>query len=130
MIRIFFPLGAGSAGISWIGRGASLLAQGPIPCDHDGAIGATACKTIARSMAQVNGDYRQWRVIADLGNLARSLAVLPTGQSGSPASPHYDDLTPLWLNGEYHPLLMDRDEIDAVAEGTLVLNPAPQAHDR
>lgn len=81
-------------------------------------------------MAQVNGDYRQWRSIADLGNLARSLAVLPTGQSGIPASPHYDDLTPLWLNGEYHPLLMDRDEIDAVAEGTLVLNPAPQAHDR
>ena len=66
----------------------------------------------------------------DLGNLARSLAVLPTGPSGIPASPHYDDLTSLWLNGEYHPLLMDRDEIDAVAEDTLVLNPAPQAHDR
>ena len=64
-------------------------------------------------------------MIADLRNLARSLAVLPTRLSGIPASPHYDDFTPLWLNGEYHPLLMDRDAIDAVAEGTLVLNPTP-----
>ena len=30
------------------------------------------------------------------------------GQSGDPASPHYRDLAPLWLRGEYFPLLYTR----------------------
>ena len=53
----------------------------------------------------------------------RSLAVLPGGESGIPASPHYADLMGLWLDGRYHPLLMDREEIDDAVEGRLVLNP-------
>jgi len=63
------------------------------------------------------------RQITDLGDLNRSLAILPGGQSGIPASPHYADLMPLWLAGRYHPLLMDRAEIDKVSEGRLVLTP-------
>jgi len=64
------------------------------------------------------------RQITDLADLGRALAVIPSGQSGIPASRHYDDLLKLWLAGEYHPFLMDRPEIDKVAEGRLVLEPA------
>ncbi len=63
------------------------------------------------------------RQITDLGDPGRALAVIPGGQSGIPASKHYDDLTRLWLAGEYHPFLMERTEIERVAEGRLVLEP-------
>ena len=49
--------------------------------------------------------------------------MLPAGQSGLRASRHYGDLLKLWLAGEYHPFLMDRPEIEKVAEGRLVLEP-------
>jgi penicillin amidase len=63
------------------------------------------------------------RQLTDLGDVTHALAVIPSGQSGLPASPHYDDLLPLWLNGRYHPLLMDRADVEKVAEGRLTLRP-------
>lgn len=63
------------------------------------------------------------RQITDLADLNRSLAVLPMGQSGIPASTHYDDLLPLWLAGEYHPFPMDRAEIEKLASHRLTLAP-------
>jgi penicillin G amidase len=63
------------------------------------------------------------RQITDFSSLERTLAVLPGGESGIPSSPHYADLTPLWLKGQYHPLLMERGAIEAVAEGRQVLEP-------
>jgi penicillin G amidase len=65
------------------------------------------------------------RQVTDLSNLDEALAIIPAGQSGIPASPHYGDLFPLWRNGEYHPLLMDRGDVERVAAGTLVLVPRP-----
>ncbi len=59
----------------------------------------------------------------DLADLERSLSVLPMGQSGHPASPHYDDMLPLWLHGAYHPFLMDRDRIERESEAHLVIEP-------
>jgi penicillin amidase len=63
------------------------------------------------------------RQITDLGDLDGALAVLPAGQSGIPASRHYDDLLPLWLAGQYHPFPLDRAAIDRIAESRLVLTP-------
>jgi penicillin amidase len=63
------------------------------------------------------------RQITDLGDPAHGGSVLPTGQSGIPASPHYADQFPLWRDGRLHPLLMEREEIDRLAEGRLVLQP-------
>jgi penicillin amidase len=45
------------------------------------------------------------------------------GQSGHLGSRHYDDLIEPWLNGGYHPMLWKREEVDAAAEGRLVLSP-------
>ena len=51
------------------------------------------------------------RMIVDLGDLDRSRAVLPTGQSGQPLARHWADQTPLWLRGELHPMWFTRSRI-------------------
>lgn len=42
------------------------------------------------------------RHIFDVGNWDNSLTVIPTGNSGIPASKHYCDQTGLYVNGKYH----------------------------
>ncbi len=41
------------------------------------------------------------RRIVDLSNLNETQFVIPTGQSGHPRSPHYDDQAPLFISGKY-----------------------------
>lgn len=107
-----------------LGRGSRLLAlyfdRGPFGVPgHAGTVNKMEAPfdgfgvTIGPSMRQ----------ITDLGDLDASLAVLPGGQSGIPASPHYDDLMRLWLRGEHHPLPMSRAAVDALAAWRLVLEP-------
>lgn len=70
-------------------------------------------------------DNKAWapsfRQIVDLGDLSRSIAIVPPGQSGHLASPHYDDLIEPWLKGEYHPMLWTREQVIEHAEGRLLL---------
>ena len=53
----------------------------------------------AHPFRQVHGPG--FRAIYDLRALDRSRFVQSVGQSGNPFSPHYDDLIPLWRDGEY-----------------------------
>ncbi len=64
-----------------------------------------------------------WRFVADLGDLDRSVAVAPTGQSGNPESPHWNDQAPLWITGELRPAPVSRPAVEAAAEHRLVLRP-------
>ena len=64
-----------------------------------------------------------FRQIADLSDLSRSLSIHAPGQSGLPASKHYDDLIQLWMKLEYHPMLFTRKAIEENAEGTLNMLP-------
>ena len=64
-----------------------------------------------------------WRAVYDLSDLDRSIGVLPTGVSGNPASPHWNDQTPLWAVGEHHPLPFTRPAVEAAAVATLRLLP-------
>ncbi|HEY4032567.1 MAG TPA: penicillin acylase family protein [Ktedonobacteraceae bacterium] len=64
-----------------------------------------------------------YRQIVDLGNLNNSLSIHVPGQSGHPASKHYDDFIQLWRETQYHPQLFKREAIEAAAEGTLHLLP-------
>ena len=54
-----------------------------------------------------------FRMVLDVGNWDTSRAVNAPGQSGDPASRHYRDLAPMWLTGEYFPLLYSRARIEA-----------------
>ena len=65
-----------------------------------------------------------FRVVIDVGDWDNSRAVNAPGQSGDPASPHYRDLAPLWLKGEYFPLLYSRAKIEAALSKRIDLVPA------
>jgi penicillin amidase len=64
-----------------------------------------------------------WRAVYDLADLDRSVGVLPTGVSGNPASPHWNDQFPLWIEGGHHPLPFTRPAVEAAAIATLRLIP-------
>jgi len=67
------------------------------------------------------------RQIIDLGDLSASRMIHTPGQSGQLGSPHYDDMLEPWSRGESNPMLWDRSEVEAYAEGTLVLAPVGPA---
>ena len=66
-----------------------------------------------------------FRIVLDVGAWDNSRAVNAPGQSGDPTSPHYRDLAPLWLKGEYFPLLYTRGRIEAATAQRFELLPAP-----
>ena len=57
-----------------------------------------------------------YRLFVDFAEPAKAWGATLTGQSGQPGSPHYTDRVEETLTGEYHPLLMDIDEIEEAAE--------------
>jgi len=65
-----------------------------------------------------------FRVVIDVGDWDNSRAMNTPGQSGDPASPHYRDLAPMWLKGEYFPLLYSRAKVEAAAVQRIDLVPA------
>jgi penicillin G amidase len=70
---------------------------------------------------QVHGaSYRQ---VFDLADWDRGTVTSVPGQSGQPGSPHYDDLLPLWAEGQYFPLAFSRQKVEEVAQHRLVLRP-------
>ena len=52
------------------------------------------------------------RHIFDLSNWDNSITVIPTGNSGIPASPHYCDQTQLYIDGKYHPDHFSREAVE------------------
>ncbi len=63
------------------------------------------------------------RMIVDLADFTRSLSMHTTGQSGHPFHRHYDDMIDPWRNIQYHPMLWQRADVEADAEGVLLLRP-------
>ncbi len=64
--------------------------------------------------------YRQIVTLADLND---SLSGHAPGQSGHPASRHYDDFISMWLRVDHHPMLVERKQIEMKTQGTLHLVP-------
>ncbi len=65
-----------------------------------------AQETVSQIAYDPNDPYRavwapSWRMVADPTDPDRSRWQMFTGQSGHPASPHYDDLQPDWLRGPH-----------------------------
>lgn len=68
-------------------------------------------------------NHQSYRMIIDVSNWSNSVAVFATGQSGQPGSNHFSDMLPLWIRGDYNPLLYAQSDIDARKEGVLTLQP-------
>ncbi|MDZ4770119.1 MAG: penicillin acylase family protein [Chloroflexota bacterium] len=63
------------------------------------------------------------RLIIDMANFDASLSILPTGQSGHPYSPHYDDMIEPYRLGSYAALVFTRAEVEIRTKERLVLSP-------
>jgi penicillin amidase len=64
-----------------------------------------------------------WRAVYDLAELDRSVGVMATGNSGNPASPHWNDQTELWANGLTHPLPFTHDAVERALVSRIRLTP-------
>ncbi len=79
-----------------------------------------------RGSLRIAPGYRQ---IIDVGHWDESRFMLPTGTSGIPGHPRYDDCIDEYLAGEYRPLLFSESAVRLAAESTLVLDPLLNASD-
>ena len=96
--------------------------RGPFPMGGDGeTIWACTATTFDLSDKSVVGP--PFRFIADLSDWNKSLGMLVPGQSGHPSSRSYDGSIQDWMNGEYHPILFDRDAVLGTADAVLTLEP-------
>ena len=108
-------------GESGIGLIEDLFNRGPF------SVGGGEAIIDATGWSVVDGYETNWlpsmRMIVDLGNLDNSLTVHTTGESGHAYSPHYADMTSLWSNIKYYPMLWDQESIVSGSEGHLKLLP-------
>ena len=99
---------------------AALFDRGPFPRPGDGStVDATYFPAI--SFDQLAG--ASYREIFDLSDWDNGVGVNVPGQSGQPGSPHYDDLLPLWLRGQYFPLRYSGPAVDHETTDVLELKP-------
>lgn len=98
-----------------------LFNRGPFPVGGD--IDTVNMGATLPDKPEVVVTVPSYRQIVDLSDLSNSLSVHAPGQSGHPASKHYDDFIPLWLAVEHHPMLYAREMIEEQAEGGLQLLP-------
>jgi penicillin amidase len=99
-----------------------LLNRGPYPVGGDGStVWATGSSRFDLSSEVIIGP--PFRYIADLGDLRKSVGLLAPGQSGQPGSQHYDDQIEAWFEGEYHPMLYAREDVERGATARLQLLP-------
>jgi len=64
-----------------------------------------------------------YKMVVDFNDLQRSQFIVSTGQSGHPLSRHYDDMSEKWRTGQYVPMLLEADDIQAGSIGTVTLTP-------
>lgn len=63
------------------------------------------------------------RRIIDFSDIENSISILPTGQSGNPFSPYYEDQAQMYVNGEFRKMMMNREEIEATSKSLLTFKP-------
>jgi penicillin amidase len=74
-------------------------------------------------------DFRQrggatFRLVVDVGDWDRSVAMNSPGQSGVPTSPHYRDLFEPWAADGSFPLLYSRSLVERNLGERIVLRPS------
>jgi len=97
------------------------MSHGPTPAPGSAF---TVCASTYRmeDFAVTNG--ASFRMVLDVGEWDNSRVINTPGQSGDPASPHYNDLFPLWAEGKYVPMLWTRTAVEGAARRVIELRPA------
>lgn len=115
--QVSFRHPLGTSRLGW------MFSRGPyaLDGDNDTVVLAAVPLKLPVNFANVVVAYRQ---LIDLDDFDRSLSVLNTGQSGQPGSPHYADQIEPWREGEYHPMLWSRAQVEENLETRLLLKPA------
>ena len=98
-----------------------LFNRGPYPVGGD--IDTVNMGAVLQTNPEVVITVPSFREIVDMADLTRSLSGHAPGQSGHPASKHYADFIPMWLAVQHHPMLFERNMIEARMEAHLVLSP-------
>ncbi|WP_088341053.1 penicillin acylase family protein [Robiginitalea sediminis] len=63
------------------------------------------------------------RRIVDFSDIENSVSILPTGQSGNPLSPYYDDQAEMYMKGEFRKMMLNPAEIKETAAHLLLFSP-------
>ena len=108
-------------GESGIGLIEGLFNRGPFPTGGGEAI------VDATGWSVIDGYETNWlpsmRMIVDMSNLTNSVTVHTTGESGHAYNKHYADMSSMWANIQYYPMLWDQQAVQGDAEGHLQLAP-------
>lgn len=95
--------------------------RGPFPMSGDAF---TVRASFSSGYKTTHGaSYRQ---VIDLSDWEKSVCVITSGQSGHFLSPFYDNQIPLWLEGRYHPMLFDSENIEKNSIGIIRFKPKVQ----
>jgi len=63
------------------------------------------------------------RRVIDFSDIENSMSILPTGQSGNPFSPYYDDQAEMYARGEFRKMMINPREIEEATRNTLLFIP-------
>jgi penicillin amidase len=108
-------------GVSGIGPVEAIFNRGPYPtAGGDSIVNATGWD--AEQGYTVDWIPSQ-RMIVDISDMANSLSIHSTGQSGHAYHPHYVDMADMWRLIQYHPMLWTQAQVESAAEGTLTFIP-------
>jgi penicillin G amidase len=108
-------------GKSGIGPIEALFNRGPFRTSGGGSIVNATGWNATKSYKVMT--LPSMRMIVDLSNLANSLTIHTTGQSGHAYNPHYIDMADMWRNIQYAPMLWEQSQIEKAAGGSLSLAP-------
>jgi penicillin amidase len=114
-VKFSHPLSGGGRPLDWF------FSRGPVPVAGDSMTVNKTTTDLRRPYA--TSDAASYRQILDVGAWDRSMAVITTGQSGHPRSPHYFDQNALWRQGQYRAMPFSRAAVDAATVSRLELIP-------
>lgn len=95
---------------------------GPVPIGGDADTPWQTANPLGEMPNNAMGSA-SFRQVIDMGDLSKSMAVLPAGQSGRLASPHHHDQLELWRAAKLRPMLWTERQVATYAEEVLVLKP-------
>ncbi len=87
-----------------------LLNMGPFPCPGGGGT-VNNRRPVESENGFTNASGVSYRLFVDFAEPGKAWGATLAGQSAQPGSPHYDDRVQETLDNDYHPLLMDLEEI-------------------